>query len=84
MKVEKLIDKLLAKPTPAEMDFNDVDKILKHEGWRCIGRKKHFLYEKEGEPLIAIPCHSRKEKVEQYVLKEIIERLKLEEKYGKE
>jgi len=84
LKVEKLIDKLLTKPTPAEMDFEDVDKILKHEGWKCRGRKKHFLYEKEGEYPIVVPCHSRKEKVEQYVLKEIIERLKLEEKYGKE
>lgn len=83
MKTEKLIEKLLSDPTPHEMDYRDVKRILEHEGWSGKKGAKHYVYVKVGEYSITIPVHSPKEKVKGYVLKQIIERLNLEEKYGK-
>lgn len=83
MKTEKLIEKLLSDPMPREMDYRDVKRILEHEGWGLDRRTKHYVYAKGGEYPITIPVHSPKEKVTGYVLKQIIERLNLEEKYGK-
>lgn len=83
MKIEKLIEKLLSDPTPHEMDYMDVKKILEYEGWSLDRKTKHYVYVKDGEYPITIPVHSPKEKVKGYVLKEIIKKLDLEEKYGK-
>lgn len=83
MKTEKLVEKLLSDPMPREMDYRDVKRILEHEGWGLDRRTKHYVYTKGGEYPITIPVHSPKEKVTGYVLKQIIERLNLEEKYGK-
>ncbi|MGC8691337.1 MAG: type II toxin-antitoxin system HicA family toxin [Caldisericum sp.] len=83
MKIEKLIEKLLSVPTPCEMDYRDIKRILEHEGWSGERRAKHYVYVKVGEYAITIPVHSPKEKVKGYVLKQIIEMLNLEEKYGR-
>jgi len=78
-----LIEKLLSDPTPSEMPYEDIKRILEYEGWRLDRITRHHIYVKEGEYPITIPVHSDKEKVKRYILKQIIERLNLEAKYGK-
>jgi len=82
LKVEKLIKKLLSKPTPSEMDYEDVKKILEHEGWKLDRIKgSHFIFTNNGGT-ITLPLHRGVIKKE-YLREEIIKKLSLEEKYGK-
>jgi len=81
---KKLIQKLLSNPMPSEMDYRDVKLILEHEGWNVKRGGKHFIAKKAGEHLLTIPVHSEKEKVRKEILKQIIDRLNLEEKYEEE
>lgn len=80
MKIGKLVQMLLSEP--AEMRFEEVEKILKHEGWHLDRIKgSHHIFVK-GTSTIVLPVHKGIVKRE-YLRKEIIGKLDLEEKYGK-
>lgn len=81
MKVEKLIEKLLSVPTPSEMDYRDIKIILEHEGWRLDRVTKHYIFTNNGGTIV-LPIHKGVIK-RVYLKKEIIDKLNLEEKYGK-
>ena len=82
-KVEKLIMRLLANPTPSEMSAEDVKMILEFEGWwldRSTG--SHFIFKNDGGTIV-LPIHHGVIK-KTYLKNEIINKLNLEEKYGKD
>lgn len=80
MKIEKLVQWLLSEP--AQMRFEEVEKILKHEGWHLDRIKgSHHIFVK-GALTIVLPVHKGIVKRE-YLRREIITKLDLEEKYGK-
>ena len=79
MKIEKIIQKMLA--SHAEIDFNDVVKILKHEGWKLDRvRGSHHVFAKYEKTVVLVMHHNV---VKSVYVRRIIETLNLEEKYGK-
>lgn len=72
---------------PKEMAYKNVVKVLEYEGWRL--RKKttggsHYIFKKNGvAKIITLSPHSGKQKIKAYQIKEVVEILELEEKYGK-
>ena len=84
MKIEKVIEKMLSRPK--EMDFNDVKRILEHEGWimRKTTATSHIVFKKEGvEKIITLSLHSSNSKIKATYIRLIVQILELEEKYGK-
>ena len=78
---EKLIRKLLSNPMPKEMDYRDVKLILEHEGWKLDRTTKHYIFTNNGGTIVLPFHHGVIKRV--YLKNEIINKLNLEEKYGK-
>ncbi|MBI3978944.1 MAG: type II toxin-antitoxin system HicA family toxin [Chloroflexi bacterium] len=74
--IEKLIRQLVSRPT--SMDFDDVCRVLAHHGWVLDRTKGHPVFVKKGEFPITVALVSGR-KVKRVYLKQICERLGLEE-----
>lgn len=75
--------RLLANPTPSEMGVEDVKMILEFEGWQLDRiNGSHFIFKNDGGT-VTLPIHHSVVKKE-YLKNEIIKKLNLEEKYGKD
>ena len=84
MKIEKIIEKMLSKPK--ELNFNDVKRVLEYEGWkiRKTTATSHIVFKKEGvEKIITLSLHSSNSKIKATYIRQIVQILELEEKYGK-
>ncbi len=68
---------------PKEIAYKDVKKVLEHEGW-ILDRVKgsHHIYVKKDGTLypLVLPVHGKMLKA--HYIREIVELLELEEKYG--
>jgi len=84
LRIEKIIQKMLQ--IPKEMAYKDIVRVLKHEGWvlRKAKGTSHRNFKKSGvAEIITLSPPSSKQKIKTYQVREIIQILELEEKYGK-
>lgn len=66
---------------PRAMDFNDVERVLKYEGWKLDRtRGSHYVFAKYEKTVVVVMHHNT---VKGFYVKRIVEILNLEEKYGK-
>ena len=71
---------------PRVMDFNDVERVLEYEGWkmRKTTATSHIVFKKEGvAKIITLSLHGSNDKIKATYIRQIVQILELEEKYGK-
>ena len=76
----KLVEKILRRP--AEIDFRDVERLLKEFGYESRPRSggSHYVFVKSHEPPITVP-KSKGRKVKRVYIERVIDRLNLKEWY---
>lgn len=78
-KHEKTLQKLVAKPTPTDITWDDLSGLLKHLGYEEIkndGSRRKFVFPKTKEVISLHKPHPQPE-IKQYAIRQVVDQLKL-------